>query len=119
MSVRSIATSTGARLAQVVTAASRRPWAVLWIPLFIAWQMAARQVSVNRLEEALTLLLTIPELMGMVCIGALMLWQMWGLVKMAQRRRAGGAPQPPVYPWYGRIGLWFGAGFLLSAVLVP
>lgn len=119
MSARSIATSTGARLAQVTTAASRRPWAVLWIPLPIAWQMAARQASVNRLEEALTLLLTIPELVGMACIGALMLWQLWRLVKMAQRRRTGSAPQPLVYPWYGRIGLWFGAGFLLAGVLIP
>ncbi len=55
----------------------------------------------------------------MACIGALMLWQLWGLVKMAQRRRTGSAPQPLVYPWYGRIGLWFGAGFLLAGVLVP
>jgi len=58
------------RLAQFTTTVSRRPWAVLWIPIPTAWQIAARSVDANHAEAALALLLTIPELIGLVCIVA-------------------------------------------------
>jgi len=107
-----------ARLTQVTTAASQRPWAVLWIPLPIAWQVAARSVSTNRAEEVLAVLLSIPELIGILCIVALIGWQLWSVGKAVARRRAN-QPQPPwAYPWFARIGLWFGGGLWLTSVFV-
>ncbi len=119
MSPRSIATNAAMRLAQFATAASRRPWAVLWIPLPVAWQMAARHISANRLEEALALLLTIPEVMGSLCLVGLLMWQLWSLAKIARQRIAHNTARVGVYPWFARIGLWFGVGFFLSAFIVP
>jgi len=58
------------RLTRCVTAASTRPWAVLWAPVPVAWQMAARQARVNRLEEGLALVLTLPYLAGLACVAA-------------------------------------------------
>ncbi len=118
MSARSLVRTSVARLGRFATTASRRPWTVLWIPLPIAWQMAARQARVNRLEEALTLLLTIPELVGMGCIVGLVAWELWEVGK-AIAQRIGHTPQQPwVFPWFARIGLWFGTGLLLTGYVL-
>ncbi len=117
MNARSMATNTGAGLARAAIAASRRPWAVLWIPLPVAWQTAARHISVNRMEEALALLLTIPEVMGTLCFVGLLVWQLWSLAKIARRRIAHDTVTLGVYPWFARIGLWFGAGYTLALVV--
>ncbi len=118
MSAQSIVHSAVAHLAQFTTAASRRPWAVLWIPIPTAWQVAARSVSTNRAEEALAVLLSVPELIGVLCIVALIGWQLWSVGKAVARRRAN-QPQPPwAYPWFARIGLWFGGGLWLTNVFV-
>jgi len=118
VSARSIAHRTVTRLAQFTTAASRRPWAVLWIPIPTAWQIAAQSASANRVEEALAVLLSIPELIGVLCIVALIGWQVWSVGKAVARRRAN-QPQPPwAYPWFARIGLWFGGGLWLTSVFV-
>ncbi len=119
MSAQSIAHSAAARLAQFTTAASRRPWAVLWIPIPTAWQVAAQSVAANRAAwTALALLLSIPELIGLACILTLLAWSVWSAGKTIARRRANQPPQPWVYPWYARIGWWFGTGFLLTSVIV-
>ncbi len=119
MSARSIAHSAAARLAQFTAVASRLPWAVLWIPIPTAWQVSAQSVAANRAAwTALALLLSIPEVIGLVCILALLVWSIWSAGKTVARRRANQPPQPWVYPWYARIGWWFGAGFLLTSVIV-
>jgi hypothetical protein len=118
MSVRSIAHSAAARLAQFTTVASRRPWAVLWIPAPIAWQIAARSAGVNRAEEALAVLLSVPELIGVLCIVALIGWQLWAGGKAIARRRTHQPQRPWVYPWFARIGLWFSGGLWLTSVFV-
>ncbi|MDQ2827998.1 MAG: hypothetical protein M3Y74_03000 [Chloroflexota bacterium] len=119
MSARSIVHRTMTRLAHVTIAASRRPWAVLWIPLPIAWQIAARSADANRAEEVLALLLTIPELVGSLCMVALIGWQLWAVGKAVARRRVK-KPQPPwVYPWFARIGVWFCVGLFLATTFVP
>ncbi len=53
-----------------MTAASTRPWAVLWAPVPVAWQLAAQSAGVNRLEEGLALVLTLPYLAGLACVAA-------------------------------------------------
>ena len=118
MSARSIAHRTVTWLAHVTIAASRRPWAVLWIPLPIAWQIAARSVSTNRAEEVLAVLLSIPELIGILCIVALIGWQLWAGGKAIARRRAHQPQRPWAYPWFARIGLWFGGGLWLTTIFV-
>jgi len=118
MSARSIAHSAAARLAQFITAASRRPWAILWIPVPTAWQIAARAAGVSRAEEILTILLSIPELLGLLCIVALIGWQLWSVGKAVARRRAKQPQHPWVYPWFARIGLWFGGGLWLTSVFI-
>jgi hypothetical protein len=118
VSARSIAHSAAARLAQFTTVASRRPWAVLWIPIPIAWQVAARSVSTNRAEEVLAVLLSIPELIGILCIVALIGWQLWAVGKAIASRRAHQPQRPWVYPWFARIGLWFSGGLWLTSVFV-
>jgi len=118
VNARSIAHSTAARLAQVTTAASRRPWAVLWIPIPTAWQVAARSVSANRAEEVLAVLLSIPELIGILCLVALIGWQLWAVGKAIANRRAHRPQRPWAYPWFARIGLWFSGGLWLTSVFV-
>jgi len=118
VSARSIAHSTAARLAQVTIAASRRPWAVLWIPIPTAWQVAARSVSASRAEEVLAVLLSIPELIGILCIVALIGWRLWAVGKTIANRRAHRPQRPWAYPWFARIGLWFSGGLWLTSVFV-
>jgi len=58
------------RLTRLMTTASTRPWAVLWVPVPVAWQRAAQSAVVNRLEEGLALVLTLPYLAGLACVAA-------------------------------------------------
>jgi len=118
VSARSIAHRTVTWLAHVTIAASRRPWAVLWIPLPIAWQIAARSAGVNRAEEALAVLLSVPELIGILCIVALIGWQLWAVGKAIASRRAHQPQRPWAYPWFARIGLWFSGGLWLTSVFI-
>ncbi len=106
------------RLGRLATTASRRPWAVLWLVVPISWQLAAESVRVNHAEEALALLLTIPELIGTVCFVGLLVWQVWALGTAITRRLARRPQHPWVYPWFARIGLWFGVGLLLASYVV-
>jgi len=119
MNARSMATSTRVRLAQLASAASRRPWAVLWFVVPISWQLAARAVGANRWEEALAILLTIPELIGAICLVGLLVWQMWALGTAVTRRLAHRPQHRWVYPWFARIGMWFCVGLLLASYIAP
>jgi len=118
MSAQSIVHSAVAHLARFTTAASRRPWAVLWIPIPTAWQVAARSVSTNRAEEVLALLLSIPELIGILCGVGMIGWQLWSVGKAVARRHAKQPQLPWAYPWFVRIGLWFCGGLWLTSVFV-
>jgi len=105
-------------LARLTTAASRRPWVVLWFVFPISWQMAARAVRTNRWEEALAILLTIPELLGGACLVGLLVWQAWALGSAIRWRLTHQPQRPWVYPWFARIGLWFCAGLLLTGYVM-
>jgi len=119
VSARSIAHSAAARLAQFTTVTSRLPWAVLWIPIPTAWQVSAQSVAANRAAwTALALLLSIPEVIGLVCILALLVWSIWSAGKTVKRRRAKPPPDARVPGIDPQAWWWFGAGFLLTSVIV-
>jgi len=100
-----------------VTAASRRPWTVLWVPVPIAWQLSAQSAGVNRLEEGLAVLLTLPELAGFACVALLFAWMLWHIVIGARRRLSHRLPDPLTFPWYARIALWFALGSVASLLV--
>ena len=116
MSAQSIVHSAVAHLAQFTTAASRRPWAVLWIPVPIAWQIAARSAGVNRAEEALAVLLSVPELIGILCGVGMIGWCRDDWVATVERRESRG-PTPretttatvdvPLVRAYRAVVLWW------------
>jgi len=114
VSVQSIAKSGAVRLTQLATTASRRPWAYLWVPLPLSWQLSVRAMGANSLEEGLAVLLTIPELIGFACVVAMIAWQLWQIGKTIAARFAHRPFRPQVYPWFARIGLWFCVGFVLA-----
>ncbi len=39
------------RLTRFVTTASTQPWAVLWTPIPVVWQLSAQSASVNRMDD--------------------------------------------------------------------
>jgi len=106
------------RLARLLTAASTRPWAVLWEPVPVSWQRSARAAGVNRLEEGLALLLTLPYLAGLACVAALFAWMLWYIAVAARRRLSHRLPDPAVPTWYVRIARWFALG-ILATFLIP
>lgn len=106
-----------AHLTRFVTAASTRPWAVLWVPVPVAWQLAAQSAGVNRLEEGLALVLTLPYLAGLACGLAVFAWMLWHIAIAARRRLSHRMPDPVALPWYGRIAGWFALGSMASLIV--
>jgi len=100
-----------------VTAASRRPWTVLWVPVPIAWQLSAQSAGVNRLEEGLAVVLTLPYLTGLACVLAVFAWMLWHIAIDARRRLSHRMPDPVALPWYGRIARWFALGSMASLIV--
>lgn len=105
----------GGRLARLTTTASTRPWAVLWVAIPVAWQLAAQSAGVNRLEEGLAVVFSLPELAGVLCVVALLAWMVWHIGLSAHARLSHRMPAAVAYPWYARIAWWFMLGSAASA----